>query len=531
MTSVRVPRTVAQQLDGWAAERPDHPFLRFGGADIGYAEFATSSVRLADGLRKAGVEPGDRLAILSGNRPEFIETYVALARIGAIQVPVNTALRGRFLVHTLVDSGSRSLVVEAELLDVVLEVLDDLPELRTVIVLGGAPAQDVPGRAVMDFDAVRAHGAETPVGQDVPVGSLAVIGYTSGTTGPAKGAMLSHRASWYAGDDARRHRGLGPDDVFSTTLPLFHLNAQHLTTIAVLEAGATLALERRFSATTFWSELRAARATHTNVIGAMLGILAQRPPSDEERSDTQRTVFGGPLSPAALAAGRERWNFRFVTGYGATECGIVTYAGADDLPLGSFGKPVPEFEVELVDDDGMPVPDGVPGEIVTRPRRPDSMMSGYWNAPQKTVDAFTDLWFHTGDMARRDEQGFMYFVDRKKDALRRRGENISSTELEAALRDHPSVAETAVVAVPSALGEDDVKVVLRLEEGAVFDHAEFLAWAAAAVPRFMIPRYVEVVEEFPRTATQRIEKYRLRETPLTPRTWDAESGGFTKEDA
>lgn len=521
-----VPRTVAQQLDAHAAERPDHPFLRFGGSDTSYGDFATGTLRLANALVSMGVERGDRIAILSGNRPEFIESYVAAARIGAIQVPVNTALRGRFLVHTLVDSGSRHLVVEAELLDAVIEVLNDLPELRTLIVIGdGAPpAID---RDVHDYDALRSVGSSDPIAADVRVGDIAVIGYTSGTTGPAKGAMLSHRASWYAGDDARRHRGLGPGDVFSTTLPLFHLNAQHLTTIAVLEAGATLALERRFSARSFWSELAASRATHFNVIGAMLSILVQQPPSAEERGDATRTVFGGPLSPAVLQAGRERWNIRFLTGYGATECGIVTYASTDDLPAGSFGKPVPEFEVELVDDDGMAVPAEVPGEIVTRPMRPDSMMSGYWGNPEKTVAAFANLWFHTGDMAKRDDAGFMYFVDRKKDALRRRGENISSTELEFALREHPAVVEVAVVGVSSALGEDDVKAVVMLtEEGAPFDHAEFVDWATRAVPKFMVPRYVEVVTEFPRTATQRIEKYRLRDRPITASTWDAERGGF-----
>jgi crotonobetaine/carnitine-CoA ligase len=527
--TAHVPQTVAQQMDARAAERPDHPFLRFGGIDTSYSAFAETSLRLANGLLAAGVIAGDRIAIMSGNRPEFIETYVAAARIGAVQVPVNTALRGRFLVHTLVDSGSAHLVVEAELLGAVADVLDELPDLRTLIVLD-ADAASAAARPVLDFTAVRAGGTTDPISTVVPVGDLAVIGYTSGTTGPAKGAMLSHRASWYAGDDARRHRDLGPDDVFSTTLPLFHLNAQHLTTIAVLEAGATLALERRFSASSFWGELRRSGATHTNVIGAMLGILVQRPPSDEERSETPRVVFGGPLSPAVLDAGRDRWNFRFVTGYGATECGIVTYAGTDELPVGSFGKPVPEFEVELVDDDGEPVAAGTPGEIVTRPRRPDSMMSGYWGNPLKTVEAFQNLWFHTGDMAKRDDDGFMYFVDRKKDALRRRGENISSTELEFALREYAGVAEVAVLAVPSALGEDDVKAALRLTEGASFDHREFLTWAGQKVPKFMVPRYVEVVDEFPRTATQRIEKYKLRERPLTASTWDSEVGGFVTEE-
>lgn len=518
------PQTVATLLDERATAHPEKPFLRFDGASTSYAEMADRTIRLANGLRALGLQQGDRVGILAGNRPEFLETWFATARLGAIEVPVNTALRGRFLSYPLAQCAARFLVVEAELLEFVEAVLDDLPALEAVIVIGEA------GRHT-SYASVLESGSATPIATVVPVGDVAVIGYTSGTTGPAKGAMLSHRASWYAGDDARRHRGLTGDDVFSTTLPLFHLNAQHLTTIAVLEAGATLALERRFSATTFWSELKASGATHFNVIGAMLGILSGRPPSDDERSEHPRTVFGGPLSPAALAAGRDRWNVRFVTGYGATEFGIVTYGDADDLPLGSFGKPVPEFEVEIVDDDGMPVEVGVPGEIVTRPARPDSMMSEYFGMPEKTVEAMRNLWFHSGDMGKRDAAGFMYFVDRKKDALRRRGENISSTELEAAIRDYQGLAEVAVIGVPSELSEDDVKVCLRLADGAVFDHAAFLAWSVSTLPRFMVPRYVEVVADFPRTATQRVEKYRLREAPFTATTWDADRNSFMTDAA
>lgn len=503
--------TVATLLDRGAEQHPDKTFLLFGGETTSYAEMASRTTRIANALAALGVQRGDRVGIVSGNRPEFLEAWFATARLGAIEVPVNTALRGRFLSYPLAQCAAKYVIIEAELLEHLEAVRADLPALEHVIVIDGDYA------TLLD-------GPSEPVTTEIPVGDVAVIGYTSGTTGPAKGAMLSHRASWYAGDDARRHRGLTADDVFSTTLPLFHLNAQHLTTIAVLEAGATLALERRFSATTFWSELRASKATHFNVIGAMLGILAGRPASEEEGSEHQRTVFGGPLSPAALAAGRDRWNVRFVTGYGATEFGIVTYGDADDLPLGSFGKPVAEFEVEIVDDEGIPVPVGVAGELVTRPVRPDSMMSEYFGMPEKTVEAMRNLWFHSGDMGKRDAEGFMYFVDRKKDALRRRGENISSSELEFAIRDYPGIVEVAVIGVPSALSEDDVKVCIRAE--GAFDHADFLEWAGRTLPKFMVPRYVEVLDDFPRTATQRVEKYKLREQPLTPTTWDAEKGGF-----
>ena len=350
-----------------------------------------------------------------------------------------------------------------------------------------------------------------------------MIGYTSGTTGPSKGVMISHKAVWYAGFDARRYRGLGPDDVFATCLPLFHLNAQHLTTVAVLQAGATLALEPKFSASGFWSMLKRTGATHFNFIGAMLSILAGRPSDPDEWSSTPRVAFGGPLTPDVLAAGAERWNLRFITGYGATESGIVTYNWAEDLPPGSFGKPADGFELALVDDDGEPVTDGTPGEIVTRPRRADSMTSGYYGMPEKTVEAWRDLWFHSGDIGRRDNNGYYYFVDRKKDALRRRGENISSSELEQALRDYPGLLEAAVIGVPSPLGEDDVKACVRLADPAKFKAADFFAWCETSLPRFMVPRYVEVFNDFPRTPTQRVEKYRLREHSLGPAVVDREA--------
>ncbi len=528
------PRTVSALLDLRAAERGAHPFIRFDGTDISYADFAERTIRLGTAFVELGVSPGARVAILSGNRPEFLEAWFAATRAGAIEVPINTALRGDFLAYPIANCGAETLVVEAEYLPALVPVLEQLPALGTIVVLDDIDPDvrssiESSGRGLLEFAAFRdgASGGREDVA--VALTDISVIGYTSGTTGPAKGAMLSHSAAWYAGDDARRYRGLSGDDIFSTTLPLFHLNAQHLTTIAVLEAGATLALERRFSASAFWSQLRASGATHVNFIGAMLGILAQRPPSDEESSSHEIVAFGGPLSPEVISIGQERWNIRFLTGYGATESGIVTYHGTDGLPPGSFGRAIPEFEIDLIDDDGRPVPDSIPGEIVTRPSRPGSMMSGYYGMPEKTVEAWRDLWFHSGDMGRRDADGFFYFVDRKKDALRRRGENISSTELEGALRGFPAVAEAAVVAVPSSLGEDDVKAVLRLGPGQELDIEAFFTWADTSLPRFMVPRYVEVVEDFPRTATQRIEKYRLRDRGVTASTWDRERGSYGRE--
>ena len=517
------PATVVELLDRHAAERAEHPFLLFEGQSTSYREMSARTIRLANAFATLGMGAGDRIAIMSTNRPEFLEAWFASARLGAIEVPVNVALRGRFLSYLLADSGARFLVIESDLLPHLAAVIDALPDLAHVIVLGAGELQ---GRATVAYDALLASGADTPVDTEVKVTSTAVIGYTSGTTGPSKGVMLSHRAAWYAGSDGAGERGLSATDVFSTSLPLFHLNAQHLTTVAVLSVGATLALERRFSASGFWASLAAVRATHVNVIGAMLGILLRQPETAEEWTDYPRMTFAGPLTAELIAEARRRWNLGFVTGYGATESGIVTYAGTDGLPDGSCGLPSPYFEVDLVDDDGESVAVGAVGEIVTRPKRAGSMMSEYWRMPEKTVEAVRDLWYHSGDLGRRDENGYLYFVDRKKDAIRRRGENISSFELEQAIHDYPGIAEVAAVGVPSELSEDDVKVCLRVAPGAAFEPADFLAWADKNLPRYMVPRYVEVVDDLPRTPTQRIEKYRLRETARSAATWDAERGGY-----
>jgi len=519
------PTTVGRMLDIHAAERGGHPFLLFGGTVTTYAEMAARTTRLANALAGLGLGAGGRIAIMSANRPEFLDAWFASARLGAVEVPVNVALRGRFLSYLLADSGARFLVVEAELLPHVAAVADAIPSLETVIVIGEG---ELSGLRSIAIDELLTHGDTAPIDLDVDVTDTAVIGYTSGTTGPSKGVMLSHRAAWYAGADAAVERGLADEDVFSTSLPLFHLNAQHLTTVAVLSVGATLALEPRFSASGFWASLAAVRATHVNVIGAMLGILLRQPPTPVEWTDYPRMTFAGPLTEDLILEARRRWNLGFVTGYGATESGIVTYSGTEGLPDGSCGKPSPHFEVDLVDDQGRPVDVGEVGEIVTRPRRAGSMMTQYWGMPERTVEAFRDLWYHSGDLGRRDEEGFLYFVDRKKDAIRRRGENVSSFELEQAIGEYPGVAEVAAIAVPSELSEDDIKVCIRRAPEARIDPIAFLAWAQDNLPRYMVPRYIEVMDEFPRTPTQRVEKYRLRDVALSPTTWDAERGGYVE---
>jgi len=521
-----LPETIGELIDLQAARLGDRPFLRFGDAVTTYAQLPAEVNRVANGLARLGIQHGDRVAIMSANRPEFAFAWMAAARLGALQVPVNAAFRGRFLSYALNNSRSSVLIIESALVEHLALVATELSSLRHVLVLDDADPPALGGLQVLPWGSAL-HGASTdaPVpSQPIAASDTAAIAYTSGTTGASKGVMLSHGYFCLTGRDAVKYRGLRPGETIYTCLPLFHMNAQTLTTMPALTAGATLALDARFSASGFWTTLARYGADQFNVIGAMLGILWRRPPSPAEREHRAHTAFGGPIAPEILAGAAERWGIGFVEGFGSTESGLVAYQPRGAFRAGSFGKAIPEFEVELFDEHDRPVPDGTPGEIVTRPRRPNSMMTAYYGMPEKTVEAWRNLWFHTGDMGRRDADGYLYFVDRKKDAIRRRGENISSAELEQALLEHDAVVDAAVIAVASELGEDEVKACV-VADGAL-DHEAFLAWCEQRLPRFMIPRYVEVLGALPKTPTQRTEKYRLREDALNTRTWDRERGGF-----
>lgn len=455
---------------------------------------------------------------------EFTYAWFASSRIGVVEVPVNTAYLGYFLSYVLNNSRARMMVIDACFLPALEAVRTELEHLETVLVVRESErAAGLTGIGVLRFQDVFVDPTELDV--DVKPSDMMAILYTSGTTGASKGVMVSHRYFCLMAQDNCRYRHLEEGDVVYTCLPLFHGNAQGLSTLPALYMGGVLALGERFSAGEFWRELAACGAIQFNAIGAMINILWRQEPSPAERQHRARACFAVPVPPDALQGAEQRWGVNMLEGYGLTETNIVAYQPWDAPRPKSFGKPIPEYELKVVDDDDIEVPPGVIGEIVTRPRRPYSMMSGYFNMPDKTAEAYRNLWFHTGDYAYRDEDGYYYFVDRKKDAIRRRGENISSAELEAAVQRHPTIAECAVIGVPSEVGEDDVKLCIVLKPGQKVAYEALLAWCQEQLPRFMVPRYLEYLESLPKTPTQRVEKYRLREQALTPATWDREGAG------
>jgi carnitine-CoA ligase len=488
------------------------------------------SNRCAHALAGIGIGHGDRVATLLENRSEQVVSFFAALKLGAIQVPVNTAYKGDFLRHQLADSGARAFVVQGDFASRGVEVIGraGTPELEHCITVDTVDAV-IDAVPVLSWADALASNPSTPLETEPPrPGDLACFIYTAGTTGPSKGCMLSHNYIVSLAEQIARAWQRRPDDIVLTPLPLFHFNAISVCVVGSLLTGGSAAIERRFSVSNFWPEVRRTRATMVSMLGSLAILIANADDHPDQTGHHLRICAAAPMPPDTDRAWQERFHCQtFSGGYGLTEASLVCMldAGEPNKP-GAMGKPNRhEFEVRLVDDDDNEVPIGEVGEIVCRPTGPNLMFAGYWNRPDATVEATRNLWFHTGDLARLDDDGYAYFVDRKKDALRRRGENISSFEMEKVLFAHAAVRDAAVHAVPSPMGEDDVKITVVLQADSELAEEELCRWVAERVPYFAIPRYIEFRDDLPRNPVGRVLKYQLRDEGVTPTTWDREAAG------
>ncbi|HVW31566.1 MAG TPA: AMP-binding protein [Acidimicrobiia bacterium] len=521
-----VARVLGDRLAEWAEIEPDRRFVRCGGPWLTFGEVHERTDRLAAGLAAFGVTRGERVALVSPNRIEYILTLFACAKLGAVLVPINTFLRGEFLRHQLGDSAAATLVTDTAGLAEAARLVPSLPELRRVVALDDGDVGDV----ALDVAAyAKLETAEGPPPRPrLSPSDLASVLYTSGTTGLPKGCMMSHGYYLAIPQSHFENGWYAAADTILTPFPLFHTSGQAITLMSGLAHGAAVCFETEFHARSFIARAKEVEATVLYGVGAMgMAILAQ-PPAETDRDHAVRLAMWVPMAPEAQAAFEARFGIPVISeGYGQTECTPVTMNPvAGRRKRHTAGRPVENFEVRLVDDDDRDVAVGEVGEIVVRPRRPDVMFLGYWNRPAATVAASRNLWHHTGDSGRADEDGFITFVDRKKDALRRRGENVSSMELEAAIMGHPAVDRAAVHAVPSELTEDDIKVCLTLREGATLEPAELFEFCKAHLPYFAVPRYVEVLDALPHNAMGRIMKHVLRERGVTAGTWDLDALGL-----
>ncbi|HEX5614308.1 MAG TPA: AMP-binding protein [Acidimicrobiia bacterium] len=513
---------------------PDGPYLDFGGDEYSARRMADAADRVAGHLAACGVGPGDRVSTLLENSPEQVATFFAALRLGAIQVPVNTAYKGEFLRHQLADSGAKVLVVQGDFVSRVVDVVGDdaTPELERVVVVG-APDAVLDARPVSEWaDWLARPASAPPPAITVAPGDIACFIYTAGTTGPSKGCMLPHNYVVSLADQIARAWERTADDVVLTPLPLFHFNAISVCVVGPLLVGGSASIARRFSVSGFWPEVRRTGATMVSMLGSLAILVANAPDHPDQRDHRLRLCAAAPMPPDTDRAWNERFGCRtFSAGFGLTEASLLSLlpAGEPNKAGAAGRRNLEEFDVRLFDDAGDEVATGDVGEIVCRPNGPNLMFAGYWRRPDATLEAFRDLWFHTGDLARLDDDGFVYFVDRKKDSLRRRGENISSFEMERTLFAHPDVHDVAVHAVASDVGEDDVKVTVVLRESAALTEEDLCRWVAERVPFFAIPRYIEFRDDLPRNPVGRVLKYELRAEGVTATTWDRDAAGVTFE--
>jgi carnitine-CoA ligase len=514
-------RTLPCMLRRQAGLYGDRTLVEIGRQTWSFTAALEMAARFGGALHAAGIGRGDHVAVMCTNRAELLQVYLGCGWIGAVMVPINTASRGMQLGHVLANSKAKLLVLQAEFADAVNALDIPLSSLHAVWLIG---------EARLDNRWARATGFPTPA-QPVPEaavgpGDTVAILYTSGTTGLSKGVCCPHAQYFWWGVNTARLLEVRRDDVLLTTLPLFHTNALN-TFYQALLTGSALVVGPRFSASDFAASLSRHGATVTYLLGAMVPILLSRPASELDRAHGVRIALAPGVPERFHAEFRDRFGIALLDGYGSTETNFVLGCTLPRQRPGAMGPVADGFEARVVDDADNALPDGVAGELVLRAAEPFAFATGYFDMPEKTVEAWRNLWFHTGDRVVRDADGYYRFIDRMKDAIRRRGENISSYEVEQVVLSHPEVAEASAFPVRSELAEDEVMAVIVLRAGSMLAPAELAEYCQGRMPAFAIPRFIEFVAALPMTENGKVQKFRLRERGVTAATWDRETAART----
>ena len=548
--------TVPQLFAGRLESDPYGEYLDMVGTKLTAAEVMEAAGQFGGVLQALGTTQHDRVASLIENSSQALLTWAGTVCAGRIAVPINTAYKGAYLAHQLNDSGSRVAVVSAGFLDRVTAVARDVESLEHVIVVDDEDGRSdgLPSAAEMVSDVrpptslgrVTVHrwndvmdGTMCAPSVDIAPSDLATFIYTGGTTGLSKGCMLSHNYH----EALARQIGIcwkrTAEDVVWTPLPMYHFNALATAIVGTLLYGGRSAISRRFSVSGFWPEINRVGATITSTLGTMAYLLAHdidRPEMPRsglpEANHSLRLIAAVPLPPEVDQVLQSRFGTETFSGaYGVTEASLVSWQppAVENRPNAAGVVNNEFFDVRIFDDHDHEVPPGTDGEIVLRPTQPHVMFEGYWGRPEVTVETTRNLWYHTGDIGRIDEDRYLYFVDRKADYLRRRGENIASFEVERILMGHGSLADVAVHSVPSPLTEDDLKVTAIVKEGASLSEEELFQWCVDELPYFVLPRFIEFRSGLPRSPVGRVLKRELRDEGVTPATWDAEVAGIEYE--
>ena len=518
--------TLAHVLARRLADSADKAWLVSAEAGVTYREIDRLANRLANGLASLGIERGDTVLLMLDNSIDFIGLWCALGKLGAIEVPVNCSYKGQLLARVMTDSRARLVIADAHYLPRFAELAAELAGIETIVVHGAGPAEPpLAGARMVPFREIL---HEDDAFSAVPLAPWdpAAIMYTSGTTGPSKGVIVSHGHAYEYARGVVDMLEIERGDVYCAPLPLFHIAGQWALVYAAAIAGATAVLPDAFSVSGFWPTVRRHRATCAFLLGAMANLLYRQPPAPDDARNPLERVLIVPLIPE-VEAFKERFGCLVSTTWGGTEMNCPTRSGftlANNRTCGRVDERL--YEVRIVDENDNELPAGVAGEAVVRSKLPWIVMAGYWNRPDWTVAAWRNLWLHSGDMLMKDAEGNLYFVDRTKDAIRRRGENISSMEVEQEINAHPDVLECAVIPVASAETEQEVMAVVVPKPGRRVAPEALIAFLEPRMAYFMVPRYLEFATELPKTPTGKIQKFGLRERGRTSATWDRIAAGI-----
>lgn len=502
---------IGELLERRLSHAPDPVYLYFEDEQWTFREFHDRLNQAANAFLELGIGRGDRVCLMLPNGPEFLWAWWGLNKIGAIMVPINTGFKLPETLYIVEHCEAKGIVAQTENLAIALAAIEESRNLKWVASVGHPS-----GPKSLDLNRLWDRSSSRFQNPPLEDQDLASFIYTSGTTGPPKGVMHTHQTYVLCGQAMTLRADLSSQDRLMVVLPFFHGNAQFYSAMGSLAAGASLIIIPRFTASQFWHQAARYGATQFNFIGAIGRILMARPAEEFDPRHSIRVANGAPIPPDVYEAFTGRFGIpEVIDGYGLTECPGVCQNPIRGLKkMGSMGLPAKHpdpsiqlVEMKVVDEKDRELPCGSVGELVVRG---PLVMKGYYREPQQTAEALRGGWLHTGDYCYQDGDGYFFFVDRKKDILRRRGENISSMEVEGVINAHPKVQESAVVPLPSSLSEDEVKAFIVLKEGEDLPPEEIITWCLGRLADFKVPRFLEYLKALPKTPSQKTAKYLLR---------------------
>ena len=512
---------------------PNKDFLQFSyDKALTFSEVNKLANQIANSLNKLGIHKTDKVSVYMPNSLEICLAWFGILKNGSVMVPINTAYVMDFLQYIIESSDSKIIIIAEEYLERLANIQDRIPNIEKVIVWtrnnkDSFESNGYSKTQLISWNDFVSKGSDNEPEVEITHMDHARLMYTSGTTGKSKGVVRPCAADYSSAQNYSSIMDLTSDDTVFTCLPLFHSNAMVMGVYPAMISGCKVIVEEKYSASKFWKWMKDFEVTKFNLVGVMSYFMWNAPVVPEEKQHKVKLVLGSPAPHDIIEEFMERFNILFTEGYGLTEVGQCTFTRPNEpFRVGSCGKESPGYEIKIVNPDtDEELPRNTPGELVLRPRIPNICLHYYYKMPEKTVSDFRNLWFHTGDLCRMDEDGYIFFMDRVKDYIRRRGENISSFEVENLISTHPSIEESAAIAVKldeqGRHSEDELMIVIVLKENMTLDPKDLIEFLQPIMPKFMIPRFVRFRDSLPKTPTNRVQKVKLRDEGVTKDTWDA----------